>query len=364
MKKLRVLVLQGGTSAEHEVSLASGKMVAEGLDRETYDVTSVTITKQGTWIIPDKHFNTIKYESVGTVVYEAGAAMDEIRARGYDVVFIALHGTFGEDGIVQGLLELVGIPYTGSGVFASALAMDKVKSAEVLQFHGLAVPRMVTFSHEEWIAQPEVISSQIAATFGFPLMIKPRDSGSSVGISLVASLEELAPAIERALLERPRAIAQEFIKGTEVTCSVLDDGRGTAVALMPTEIIANAGEFYDYESKYASGGSTHVLPPKLPDEIIAAIQKIACRAHTALGCSGMSRTDMMVRDGEIFVLEVNTIPGLTPTSLFPEAAAAVGITFGNLLDRVITAALSRSYLGKKMNYEIASPSLRSGSPWS
>jgi len=345
MKKSHVLVLQGGTSAEHEVSLASGKMVAEGLSPDKYAVTLVTITKEGTWLLPDtseRYDATVHHNRAPfAIVYQSGEAMDEIRGRGFDAVFIALHGTHGEDGSIQGVLELAAIPYTGSGVLASALAMDKVKSAEILQFHGLAVPKYISFNHPEWSSQPAVITSQIATMFGFPVVIKPCDSGSSVGISLVQNLEGLADAIERSLIERPRVIAQEFIKGVEVTCPVLDDGRDEVTPLPPIEIVPTSEVFYNYEAKYASGGSDHIIPPRLADATIASIQKIAARAHQALGCSGMSRTDMIVRDNEIFVLEVNTIPGLTNTSLLPHAAAAAGMDFSALLDHLIQSAINR-----------------------
>jgi len=316
---IRVVVLCGGVSPEHEVSLATGRTVASALDRATYDVQTVTIARDG----------------------HSMAWLESVRAA--NIVFIALHGAGGEDGTIQGLLETMRIPYTGSGVLASALAMDKARSGQLLAANGLHVPRFsaiersvpFSFSHEN-----EKGFRAAADAVGFPCVVKPSNCGSSVGVSIVRLVSELDAAGERAFAHSDIALVQEYIAGREVTCAVLDDGE--PVALPPTEIVPKSATFFDYDAKYTPGASEEITPPRLPSEVIAEIQRTAVRAHGILDCSGVSRTDMIIADdGRLFVLETNTIPGMTETSLLPQAAAAAGIPFSALLDRIIHAALVR-----------------------
>lgn len=314
------MVLMGGPSDEHEVSLSTGKQILNSLDKEKYSISSVVIGKDGKWPFPNE--------------------------KKIDVAFIAMHGKFGEDGTIQGLLEAAKIFYTGSGVLASALAMDKVRSSELFLYHGFEVPKFIYYSKHEWEKKSDEIINSIKDKFGFPCVIKPTDSGSSVGVTIVKKFENLKSAIESVFSKSNTIMAQEFISGREVTCGVLDFGeeKGTQ-ALIPTEIIPKSSEFFDYTAKYTPGASNDVTPPNMEKDIIEKIQAIALKAHTILGCSGMSRTDMMVSDEGIYVLETNTIPGMTPTSLLPQEARAEGVSFPELLDKIIQSALRKKSKG-------------------
>lgn len=305
----------GGPSSEHEVSLSSGRQVVENLDKNKYEVRGVVIPKKGYWGLPSRT----------------------------DIVFIALHGSFGEDGTIQGFLQaqVHGVRYTGSGVLASALAMDKLKSTEFFRYHGLLTPKQLSFSRQEFEVHSQRIFLRIKKAIGFPCVIKPRSSGSSVGVSVVKSGSGLLGALKLALEEGGWVLAEEFIKGTEVTCGVLDEGTGrNAFALPPLEIIPQKGDFYNHQSKYTEGGSEHIAP-RLTPKIIKDVQNTALKAHLVLECSGMSRTDMIISEDKVYVLETNTIPGMTKTSLLPHAAQMTGISFPSLLDRIIKATLSK-----------------------
>lgn len=263
-----------------------------------------------------------------------------------------MHGPYGEDGTIQGFLELIGIPYTGSNVTASALAMDKILSAKLFRDRGLAVPEFVSFDKQGWRKNRKPLSAKIKK-LGLPVVIKPINLGSSVGITIVQKPALLLKAVRLALALSPNVMAQKYIRGKELTCGVIDNGiPGTEVALMPTEIIPKTSSFFDYHSKYTPGASEEITPPRLPKSIVKQIQQTALACHRTLGCSGMSRTDMILeenrkqkienKDPKLYILEVNTIPGMTETSLLPQAAKASGITFAQLLERIIVAALNRS----------------------
>lgn len=384
-KKLRVYVLMGGQSAEHDVSVNTGAMVLKNLDPKKFLVTPVFITKTGEWLAGE---HARGYMPIGTGVKPEAGASEPIRqkqisrialasglrrrlapmTRAHDadrirrpsalglrnyrtelsrarneesVAFIAMHGPYGEDGTIQGLLELAGIPYTGSGVLASALAMDKVVSADVFRQQGLRVPPYVAFTHADWTKRRGALHARISR-LGWPLVVKPRNLGSSVGITIVSKPSALAAAVRRAAAHSPQLMAQQYIRGKELTCGVIDQGiPGTEMALQPTEIIPKTSAFFDYRAKYTAGASEEITPPRLPKPMIGKIQETALTAHRALGCSGMSRTDMILKDGKLYVLEVNTIPGMTETSLLPQAANACGISFPQLLERIILAALNR-----------------------
>jgi len=300
MKKLRVLVLGGGPSSEHEISLKTAEMVHKHLDQSRYRPILAGISRKGRWEVP----------------------VSKIKSAA-DVVFIAMHGEFGEDGTVQKILDDIKALYTGSGFKASALGMDKIRSRQIFKSIGLAVPEF---------------------TDSFPAVVKPVDRGSSVGVSIVKKRKDLRAAVEKAKKYSKNVIAEEFIEGTELTCGVLDDGKNNLTPLLPTEIVPKMGEFFDYASKYTESGSEEITPARVPPKILKECQDIALRAHTALGCSGFSRTDMIWRksDGKIYILEINTIPGLTRQSLFPKAAKATGISFPKLLDHIIKSALVRT----------------------
>lgn len=237
------------------------------------------------------------------------------------------------------MLETLGVKYTGPGVLSSALAMNKVFAAQVYVANGLLHPDFVHFKKDGWKRSPDKIINDIVSKVGFPMVVKPVDQGSAVGVSKVKSHDELIRVIDKTIKTFPWLMVQKFIKGQEATCGVLEKD-GQAMALPPTHILPNLGEFYDYKSKYAAGGSTHICPADFGDITNEYIQNLAVSAHKALNCRGMSRTDIFVGDDKnLYILETNTIPGMTPTSLLPEAAAKAGISFSKMLDYIIKASL-------------------------
>ncbi|MDO8621885.1 MAG: D-alanine--D-alanine ligase [bacterium] len=323
-----IAILCGGPSVEHDVSLASAARIEAAL-KSRGDVILVTVDRDGErWAISDAGNGT------------PSDALAHLKRRGA-IALIAMHGTYGEDGTVQQLLEDAGIPYTGSGPAASALAMDKVRSADVFRNSGLRVPETLPWS----VKTPEdhrAFLQAIPSRFQFPVVVKPSNLGSSVGVSIALDAHALEEAIAAAAHVSTSLIAQEHLRGREVTCGVMDDGDPTSARALPvTEIIPQYATFFDYTAKYAPGGSREITPAALPPTATAAVQAAAITAHRCLGCTGVSRTDIILVEGIPYILETNTIPGLTTTSLLPQAAAAAGITFDVLIDRMVAAALHR-----------------------
>lgn len=308
LSPLRIAVLMGGRSAEREVSLHTGEQVSAALTSVGHDVVSVDTADLG--------------------------FIETLRTGGFDAAFICLHGRFGEDGTIQGLLELLGIPYVGSGVLASALAMDKVVSKQIFASTGIPTPAWIVVRRGEPYSADEIVGR-----LGVRLVVKPVSEGSSVGMSIVHEIAELVPAIERAFEHDRTVLIEEFVAGAEVTVGVLGNDEVTA---LPTLEVVPSHEFYDYESKYIPGMSRHIIPARVPDAARAECQRIAIEAHRALTCRGMSRSDTIVtEDGVVYLLEVNTIPGMTKTSLLPDAARAGGLEFPALCDRLVALALER-----------------------
>lgn len=325
-KKLRVGVLIGGPSAEREVSLVTGRAIYDNLDPKKYQPFLIEMDKEAKIFLLDKKKKRL-------------LDLQDKDRKLFDLIFIALHGTPGEDGTVQGMLELYGIPYTGSKVMASSIAMNKVMTGALYRLNKLATPGFVDFSEPEWKKEKERIVKEVGERINYPAVVKPADQGSAVGVSIVENEAELRRAIETTITKFSWLMAQRFITGKETTCGVLERN-GKLLALPPTRIIPQLGKFYDYESKYAAGGSTHICPADFAPEVNEKIQALALKAHKALGCRGMSRTDIFVGDdGELWVIETNTIPGMTPTSLLPEAAGKAGISFSKMLDMIIEASL-------------------------
>jgi D-alanine-D-alanine ligase len=309
MGKLRLALIAGGKSSEREVSLKSGAQVYQALDKTKYDI---------------RRYDPLS--DLERLVREA----PELEA-----ALIIMHGRGGEDGTMQGLLDLLGLPYQGSGVLGSAVAMNKELSKALYQLAGLQVPRALAFSREKPLSPRE-----IEAKLGLPAVIKPANEGSSIGISLARDLKEMERGLTAAFKLDHRVLVEEFIQGIEVTGAVL--GNADAQALPLVEIIpADTYAFFDYEAKYQPGASTEICPARISPELTLTAQQCALTAHRALGCRGYSRTDMLVRAGELYVLETNTIPGMTATSLFPQAAKAAGLEFPALLDKLIELALER-----------------------
>ncbi|MFH1136828.1 MAG: D-alanine--D-alanine ligase [Pseudomonadota bacterium] len=308
-EKLRVALISGGKSAEREVSLKSGAQVRAALDPEKY----------------------LPFD------YDPKTDLHRLMADApnLDVALIILHGRFGEDGTLQGFLDLAGLPYQGSGVMSSALCMDKRATKQMYRFHGLPAARDVALERGKKF-DPENILEQL----GLPLAVKPCSEGSSIGISLVRTAEGLAPALAKAFELDRFVLVEEFIEGREITASVLGNDELEALELI--EIIPGGNyEFFDYEAKYKPGASREVCPALLDATLARQAKELGLRAHQALFCRGYSRTDMIVaRDGAFYLLETNTLPGMTETSLFPQAAAASGLPFPRLLDRLIELALA------------------------
>ncbi len=357
MSRLRVAGLMGGPSPERDVSLQTGRQIAGALDPGRYDVLPVEITPDGKWLLrsdlalPAAHRRP--GELAGATAAGTLAASDSIRSSSplsleqavqreqVDVAFIAMHGPFGEDGTVQGLLELLGIAYTGSGVLASALAMDKLRSRQLFAWHRLPVPAYLAVTSEMWRDRGSV-HHDVARELGYPCVVKPNAVGSSIGVSLVGDPTHLDPAVEAAFTYGPLVLIEEYVRGPELTCGIVDDpATGRPVPLPLIEVVPHA-DFYDYQAKYATGGSDHFIPARVPDAIAESASALALRAYQALGCEGMSRGDMIARGDHVVVLEVNTIPGMTATSLLPEAAKAAGLEFPQLLDRIVRCAVRRA----------------------
>ncbi len=314
MSRLRVGVLMGGPSPEYEVSLASGRNVLAALDPARYEAVPIEIPRTGPWFPPP----------------------------GLDVAFIAMHGPFGEDGTIQGVLEFAGLPYVGSGVLASALAMDKRRSRQLFGFNGIPTPGYLTVERATFPSREPTLVSEIQQMLGFPCVVKPNAQGSSIGVSLVKDSEALGPALDAAFGYDGMVLIEEHLRGTELTCAILDDlERGTPVALPLVEIVPRR-EFFTYEAKYTPGAAEEICPARLPWSAVWRAQSAALRAYRVLGCADFARVDLFVREADVAVLEVNTIPGLTEGSLYPRAARAAGIEMPALVDRLIEVALSRT----------------------
>jgi D-alanine-D-alanine ligase len=301
MQSRQIGVLLGGLSSERDISIRTGEAVLAALRDRGHDAIPIYV---------DRDIDIA------------------LRQEKIDVAFIALHGRWGEDGSVQGLLEMLGIPYTGSDVLASALAMHKGKAKELFRLHNLPTPAYYTLTAAD--------AADLAAAhgdFGFPCVVKPIREGSSVGVTICDSMTELGPAVEKALCFDDELVVERFIDGKEISVAMLDDR-----ALGAVEIAPRSG-FYDYANKYTRGATDYYVPPRMSPERYRGILAQATRAVAALGCRGASRVDMMVSEsGNEFILEVNTVPGLTPTSLLPKIADAAGISFGELCELMMYGA--------------------------
>lgn len=307
-EKSKVVVLMGGKTPEHEISLISGTEVAKNLSPEKYKVLSIKIPRQG-----------IKWQTIKKIIQQA------------DAVFIAMHGPFGEDGTVQGMLELIGVPYTGSGVLASAIGMDKIIFRKLVKPAGIPIPKFVEIAKSESV-------TKVSRSLGTPpYFVKPHNQGSSVGASVVRSKNELTLALKKAWQYSDIALVEEFLRGKEVTCGLL--GNEDPQPLPVVEIIPS-GEFFDYKSKYKDKNTREIVPARISKTLTKKLQDLAVKVHKTVGCRGFSRVDFILKDGKKpIVLEINTIPGLTSMSLLPKAAAAAGISYPQLLDKIIEYSL-------------------------
>lgn len=304
MQSRKIGVLLGGLSSERDVSLRTGEAVLAALRERGHDAVPIYVDRD----------------------VDVALRQEQI-----EVAFIGLHGRWGEDGCIQGLLEMLGIPYTGSDVLASALAMHKGKAKELFRLHNLATPAYYSFTGGMLTGPDEL--AEIHGDFGFPCVVKPICEGSSVGVTIVRAPDQLAPAVERALRFDDEVLVERFIAGKEISVAVLGDRALGAVEIAPRE------GFYDYANKYTRGATDYFVPPRVSPERYRGILAQALRAHLALGCRGATRVDLMVSEaGNEFVLEVNTLPGMTPTSLLPKIADAAGISFGELCEMMLAGA--------------------------
>ncbi len=323
--KLRVAVLSGGRSGEHEVSLRSARAVIDALDRDKYEITEYLISKEGRW-------------SPRPLLPEPGANP------GIDVVIPMLHGTFGEDGTVQGLMELAGLAYVGASVLGSAAAMDKEVTKRLCRERGLPVGDYVVIQRGELAT-----AAQACAALPFPLFVKPANLGSSVGISKAHGPEELCEALSLAAQFDTRVIVERGIAGREFECAVM--GNALPEAAIPCEILPSR-EFYDYEDKYLLDAAKIVLPAELSAEQTAEMRRLAVECYRAVGCEGMARVDFLLEHatGKMFVNEINTVPGFTSISMFPKMWEYCGLPMPKLLDRLIDLALERHRTREGLRY--------------
>ena len=311
MEKIRVAVLMGGPSYEHDVSILSGKMVCESLNKDRYDVIPVHINRDGEWSLP--------FEGL----------IDKT-----DITFLALHGEYGEDGTVQQFLDNIGVPYTGSSAQASALGMNKSASSKLFKAYGLDVPTWTEISREnDW--------AYFRAPFDYPIVIKPADRGSSIGVNIIRNEFGTKEALCQVFRVSRNAMIQKYIAGREITCGVIEDESGD-IPLPPTEIFPLRADFFDYNSKYNFGFAKEITPAPITRREAEEAQRIALAAHKIIGASGVSRTDMIIgNDGRFHVLEINTIPGFMSAGLLLQAANHVGLSNSALLDKIIASSIKR-----------------------
>jgi len=358
--RLRVGVIFGGRSVEHEVSLVSATSIINALDKEKYEVIPIGIAPNGKWISSEKALDLLKNKEAIDGEPEM-IILPDPRKRALveltkdssleiplDVVFPVLHGTYGEDGTLQGLLELADIPYVGAGVLGSAVGMDKTVQKKLFQQAGLPVTPNISFIYELYKGNSRRIILEAESKLNYPIFVKPSNSGSSVGITKAHDRKELLDAIEISAQFDRKIILEEGVKNArEIECSVLGNDKPAASIL--GEIIPS-NEFYDYDAKYVNGKTTEVIPAKLPKSLAKKIQQYAIEAFQALDCAGMARVDFLVngKTNRIFVNEVNTIPGFTSISMYPKLWQASGLSYSELLDKLIQLAIERYEAKKKL----------------
>jgi D-alanine-D-alanine ligase len=328
--KKHIVVVMGGMSAEYDISMLSGKNVLAHIDTDQFKVSSIEITRHGEWIFSDSPDE----------LRNIGDAIANLQLIHPDCIFIALHGPYGEDGKIQGLFDLLGVPYTGSGCASSSLSMDKIRSKAVAEHGGIKVAAQELFNYDDWKHDRKNLYQRIEENIGFPCVIKNPWQGSSLGMAIPQSVDELDDAIKEVIGFGYQAMVEKYISGREVTCGIahLDENKPPEV-LFVTEIKPVKAKFFDYDAKYTPNATDEITPADLPDDVTAEIRDISVRAHTLMGCRGFSRSDMIVSDDGIIWLEINTIPGMTETSLIPRGAEAMGHSFADLVTQLIESVL-------------------------
>ena len=319
---MKVVILAGGRSSERDVSLSTARVIGDAVAAAGHDVVPVRIDRSGAW-----HRNGSRLS-----VSPGGGML------GADVVFPALHGPFGEDGTVQGLLELLDVPYVGAGVLASSLCMDKAAFKDSLAARGIPQLRYVVVPERRWRRAPEAVTAEIAA-LAMPVFVKPARLGSSVGIAKVTDVARLPVALETAFTHDGVAVVEELARGVEIECAVI--GLGDPRTSVPGQIVLTGAEWYDYHAKYTPGGYTLAAPANIDDAVAAEVRRLARSVFLHVGCAGLARVDFFVDEGRVLVNEVNTLPGFTPTSDFPKLWEATGIALPELCDELLAYAVER-----------------------
>ncbi|OGD21008.1 MAG: D-alanine--D-alanine ligase A [Candidatus Aminicenantes bacterium RBG_16_63_16] len=340
-KKIEVALIFGGRSAEHEISLVSAAAIHKNLDKTRFGIRSIYITRQGLW-------KAVEAPSPDMRTLEGGRAFSFLPWTGWDkgpefaadIYFPVLHGPYGEDGTIQGLLEMAGVPYVGAGVLGSALGMDKSATKSILRDHGLPVVPCLVIREEEFRADAGRLLGRIRRSLPLPLFVKPSNLGSSVGITKVGDTKDVPAALATAFRYDTTALVEKGIRGRELELSVL--GNETPEASLPGEVIPSR-EFYDYSDKYLDGRTTFVIPAELAPRTLARIQGLGIAAFEALSCSGLARVDFFLEKGtnRLYINEINTIPGFTDISMYPKLWAASGLPFPRLLERLIELGFAR-----------------------
>jgi D-alanine-D-alanine ligase len=351
--RTRLAILYGGRSAEHQVSVVSARSVMEALDPDRFEVVPIAITRDGAWLLPDR--SPLELGAADGTLPEVDPAGTEVALRpergrsltgaGHgvgpvDVVFPILHGPFGEDGTVQGLFELADLPYVGSGVLASALAMDKAMAKVVLAQAGLPQAPYVVVPERDWRADPEAVAAAVAGRLAYPVFTKPARLGSSIGISKVKAPAGLAAGLEAAFAHDTKALVEQGVAARELECGVL--GNDAPEASVVGEVIPSH-EFYDFEAKYLDDALKLEIPAQVPDPVRTSVRELSLRAFRALDCEGFARVDFFYEEatGRVLLNEVNTIPGFTPKSMFPMLWAASGLAYPDLVARLVELATER-----------------------
>jgi len=341
--KIKIAVISGGLSNERKVSIKTGRQVFNNLSEENYDKFLVEITHDGKWLLSKNNLklgsNSNKIKTLTLMHPNHGVAKNDLKD--FDLVFLALHGRFGEDGKIQAILDILDVPYTGSGVLASALGMNKIKTMEFLKGMGVKTPNSLFFSNKQNI-DLKVINKMIKENINYPCVVKPNESGSSIGVNIIKSFSDLEQAIYEAYKADDQILVEEFLKGREITCGVLGNSNQTELeALPPAEIITDRA-FFDYKAKYFSNKTQEICPANISAEQSIKVKDLAKTAHKALGCDGLTRSDFILKDNEFYFLEINTLPGLTEQSICPKEAKAAGMTFAEFLDKQVKLAIIKS----------------------
>lgn len=354
-QRIRVGIIFGGRSGEHEVSLRSARSIMDAIDPEKYEVLPIGITKQGRWIAGNDPHAALKAgrettpaaligepgdHTIMAIEPSTGSGLSLRDIATVDVIFPVLHGPFGEDGTIQGLLELADIPYVGAGVAGSAVGMDKALFKSIMQAHNIPILPYVLVLRADWDANPQAVLDRIESSLSYPVFVKPANLGSSVGVHKATNRDQLAQAITDAARYDRRLLVEQGVKAREIEISVL--GNETPIASVPGEIIPG-DEFYSYTDKYISDAAQLVIPADLTDAQTAEVQRIALAAYQAIDCAGLARCDFFVDEvtGKVWMNELNTIPGFTSISMYPKLWEASGLSYPDLIDRLIQLALER-----------------------